>query len=220
VKLWQRTKNVGDGDAVGTFRLMSYFDGTYISSYNRNGLTAGQSFTTYKTYTWPSDCNPHTIDNNELSKTFSAVLSPTPAPSSTPSPTPKPSPTPSPGPTPQPDLIVDEIWLSGIHFSGVFPPGDDVGLQSSVKNVGSIDAVSTFRVKTYFDGEFVGYYDVNGLATGQWYCNFIEYTWPMDCNPHMITAVVDTEDSITESIEDNNELSKTFSAVSSPTPTP
>jgi hypothetical protein len=115
VKVWQRTKNIGDGDAVDTFRIMRYFDGTYISSYNRNGLTVGQSFTTYKTYTWPSDCNPHTIkvvvdtddsiaesieDNNELSKTFSAVSSPTPTPSSTPSPTPKPSPTPSPSSKP------------------------------------------------------------------------------------------------------------------------
>ena len=127
VKLWQKTKNIGDGDAVGTFRIKGYFGGTYIEYYNRNGLTAGQSFTIYKTYTWPSDCNSHTIkvvvdtedaitesneSNNERSESFSAIC---------PSLTPSPSPTPSQYPTPQPIHNIN----TGEDFSTIQAAIDD-----------------------------------------------------------------------------------------------
>ena len=61
VKLYQRTKNIGDGDAVGTFRIQRYFDGSAVSHADKNGLAAGESYTSYYTYIWPLDCNPHTI---------------------------------------------------------------------------------------------------------------------------------------------------------------
>jgi hypothetical protein len=88
VNIWQRTKSVGSGDATGTFRIQRYFDGTSISGVDKNGLAAGASYQSCYTYTWPSDCNSHTVrvvadlynaitesseGNNERAESFSAI---------------------------------------------------------------------------------------------------------------------------------------------------
>jgi len=106
VKLYARIKNIGNADAVGKFWWNRYIDGTFINHWYRNGLAAGDSKRTYKRYTWPTDCESHTIKvvvdakgnitesnegNNERSERFSA----TPVPIPTPSPSPTSSPTPT-----------------------------------------------------------------------------------------------------------------------------
>ncbi|RKX45344.1 MAG: hypothetical protein DRP27_04375, partial [Thermotogae bacterium] len=65
-----------------------YFDDSYISYYDKDGLAAGSTYTTFFPYTWPSDCDPHTMKvvvdadsditesnegNNERSEPFSAI---------------------------------------------------------------------------------------------------------------------------------------------------
>jgi len=55
-------KNQGNADAIGTFFLEFYFDGTYQGHVYINGLTAGSTNTSYwQAVTWPSDINLHTI---------------------------------------------------------------------------------------------------------------------------------------------------------------
>jgi len=55
-------KNQGNADAIGTFFLEFYFDGTYQGHVYINGLTAGSTNTSYwQAVTWPSDTNLHTI---------------------------------------------------------------------------------------------------------------------------------------------------------------
>jgi hypothetical protein len=91
VELWQRTRNVGSGDAVGTFWIQRYFDGSPISGIDKNGLAAGASYESYYPYTWPLDCSSHTVSvvadlynvisesnegNNQRSESFSAVCIP------------------------------------------------------------------------------------------------------------------------------------------------
>ena len=111
-----------------------------------------------------------------------------------------------------PDLIVENIWTDPAEFY----PGDTVKLYARIKNIGDGDAVGTFRVQRYFDGDPISHYDKDGLAAGATITTYFTYTWPSDYNQHTIKVIVDLYDDITESNEDNNERSESFSA-SSPT---
>ena len=111
---------------------------------------------------------------------------------------------------PKPDLIVEDIWTDPTEFY----PGDTVKLYATIKNIGSGDAVGTFRTKRYFDGTYIAYYDKDGLAAGASYTSYATYTWPWDYSSHIIRVVADADGAITESNEGNNERSESFSAKS------
>ena len=110
-----------------------------------------------------------------------------------------------------PDLIIEDIWIEPSQFY----PGDEVKLYQRTKNIGDGDAVGTFRIQRYFDGSAVSHADKNGLAAGESYTSYYTYIWPLDCDPHTIKVVVDVNEAITESNENNNERSETFTAAGS-----
>ena len=200
VTLYWKITNQGNVDA-GAFKSKFYFDGTYKWYYDHSSLSAGSSITLYVSYyTWPSDYNSHALKgvadsentvsesnegNNERTEYFSASGGA--------------------------DLIVEDIWVEPSTFS----PGDSVKLYAMIKNQGSDDVVGTFRTKRYFDGTYISYYDKTDLAAGATFTSYTTYTWPSDYNSHAIKSITDTENTVSESNEGNNERTEYFSATAS-----
>jgi PKD repeat protein len=112
------------------------------------------------------------------------------------------------GPPDMPDLWVEDIRTIPESFSC----GDTVKIGIMVRNEGMGDAVGVFRTCLYFDEYLIGYHDQNGLAGGRSlgapYGAFFVWeqtlTWPNDGDYHTLKAVVDVNDVIKESNENNN----------------
>ena len=109
-----------------------------------------------------------------------------------------------------PDLIVDDIWVEPAEFH----PGDEVQIYARIQNLGDADAGS-FLIEVYFDGNLIISDGAEGLGAGfsttlpsPW-----PYTWPPDCEEHTIEVVIDADDEVVESDEDNNKLLDSFSAI-------
>jgi len=120
------------------------------------------------------------------------------------------------GPLDMPDLWVEDIWTVPESFTC----GDTVKIGVMVRNEGMGDAVGVFRTCLYLDGNLIGYHDQNGLAggrsLGQPFGDFFVWEqtllWPNDGDYHTLKAVVDVNNVIEESNENNNVLSVQFKA--------
>jgi len=120
------------------------------------------------------------------------------------------------GPPDMPDLWVEDIWTVPESFTC----GDTVKIGVMVRNEGMGDAVGVFRTCLYLDGNLIGCHDQNGLAGGRSlgapYGDFFVWEqtllWPNDGDYHTLKAVVDVNNVIEESNENNNVLSVQFKA--------
>jgi hypothetical protein len=112
--------------------------------------------------------------------------------------------------TPLPDLIVEDIWIQ----PSTFTPSSTVTVYTRIKNIGQAEAVSDqgLGIKAYFDSNFIHEDAVEGLGPGYTYTFQWSYAWPSDTNRHIIKVVVDPSNIISESNENNNELSREFTA--------
>ena len=112
---------------------------------------------------------------------------------------------------PQPDLIVEKIQVDPD------PPslGGSTTVGIRIKNQGKADATRTFFLEFYFDTTYKGHVYVDDLPAGSTKTSYWRaMTWPSDTNLHTIRGVVDPDDTVPESNEYNNELSKEFRATS------
>jgi hypothetical protein len=203
ITIYWRIKNIGASAAVSDQGLLikAYFDGALYHQEGIEGLGAGYAYTSQHSYTWPSDANSHTIkvevdpsnyiiesneNNNIRSESFQASA---------------------------PDLIVDDIWVDPDPPS----PGGLTTWGIRIKNQGAGDATGTFFLECYFDNTYVGHVYVYGLSAGSTYTSYWQaMTWPSDTNPHTIKGVVDPDNKIIESNENNNVRSESFQATAPP----
>jgi len=203
VTIYWRIKNIGASAATSDQGLLikAYFDGALYHQEGIEGLGAGYAYTSQHSYTWPSDANSHTIrvevdpsnyiiesneNNNIRSESFQASA---------------------------PDLMVDDIWVDPDPPS----PGGLTTWGIRIKNQGAGDATGTFFLECYFDNTYVGHVYVYGLSAGSTYTSYWQaMTWPSDTNPHTIKGVVDPDNKIIESNENNNVRSESFQATAPP----
>ncbi|NIA04247.1 MAG: hypothetical protein GWP09_02750, partial [Nitrospiraceae bacterium] len=110
--------------------------------------------------------------------------------------------------TSKPDLIVEDIWVDPD------PPtaGGSTRIWFKIKNQGTGDAIGTFFLEFYFDGNYMGHVYVSDLPAGSTHESYWQETWPSDTNQHTIRGVVDSDNTISESDESNNERTEYFSA--------
>lgn len=108
---------------------------------------------------------------------------------------------------PKPDLIIETITWSPVNPS----KGDNVTFTVTIKNQGSGRALPS-RVDFYVDGFFKDYQDVPMIDTGALMIR--TFIWTAGAGSHDFKLVVDEEDWIPESDEDNNE--KTVTVVTLP----
>ncbi len=116
---------------------------------------------------------------------------------------------------PLPDLVVNNIWTDPD------PPlaADYTTIAIQIKNQGNSNATGTFFLELYFDGAYKGHVYINGLVAGSTTTSYWQaMTWPGDTDLHTIRGMVDPDNTILESNENNNERSEQFSA-EKPTPT-
>jgi hypothetical protein len=112
-----------------------------------------------------------------------------------------------------PDLVVEDIWT--VPNPPVSSDYTTIGVR--IRNKGEKEVTQAFSLTLYFDTTEYGKVAINGLASGMVYTSeWQAVQWPSDTNIHIIQAVVDPDNKILESREDNNELTKQFQAVSPP----
>jgi len=114
---------------------------------------------------------------------------------------------------PAPDLIIEAISWSPENPQ----KGDNVTFSVTLKNQGS-DRADSSRVYFYTDGSSRGYQDVQGIDVDATVTK--TFTWTAQVGSHAIKAVADPDDTVTESDEDNNEKTVTFSVFLPPAPIP
>jgi PKD repeat protein len=104
-----------------------------------------------------------------------------------------------------PDLIVQDItWTPS-----TIKAGDTVNFTFTLKNQGTGDA-SSFVVKYYIDGSYVGQDSISSLSAGT--TKATNFSWTATCgHTHEIKAIADANNDVSESNENNNELIKTLS---------
>ncbi len=198
-------KNQGDADASGSIRLMYYVDGGYIGDdYLSFGLGEGDSNTESISYT-ASSAGSHTVKvvvdtqnsvsesnegNNERSETYT-WKSP-----------------------PMPDLIVQDISISPSSPTAT----ETATITATLKNQGDASASGSIRLRYYVDGGYIGDdYLSFGLGSGQSDTESISYTVNTEGN-HTVRVIIDSENIVIESNENNNDRSETY--YWSPPPTP
>ena len=109
------------------------------------------------------------------------------------------------------DLIIQDITWSPLNPS----PGETVTFTITVKNQGGDSAVAS-QVNYYVDGSQEGSSTISsipagGTATGN-------FTWKAELGEHIIKAVADYNDDVSETDETNNVKETTFSGTSIPRP--
>jgi len=115
-----------------------------------------------------------------------------------------------------PDLIIYDITVSPN------PPtsGGSTTIGITIKNQGTGNAVGTFYLEYYFDSTYIGRVSWNGLAAGATQTTYWNaQTWPSDTNAHTLKGLVDPYNTVSESNEGNNQLSKQFTARINQSPT-
>jgi hypothetical protein len=115
-----------------------------------------------------------------------------------------------------PDLIVEDI----IWFPKEPHVAEDLSIQVTIRNVGDAPVKTSFTWKLYIDHrEPVGWtYDAKEpLKPGDGWTGFFDikeearkWGWGLSEGEHRLRAVVDKENKVAESNEDNNELIKTI----------
>jgi hypothetical protein len=109
--------------------------------------------------------------------------------------------------------VVEDIWT--VPNPPVSSDYATIGVR--IRNKGEKEVTQAFSLTLYFDTTEYGKVAINGLASGMVYTSeWQAVQWPSDTNMHIIQAVVDPDNKILESREDNNELTKQFQAVSPP----
>ena len=114
-----------------------------------------------------------------------------------------------------PDLVVDDIWVDPDPPT----PGGSTTIGVRVKNQGSADTAGEFLLELYIDNVFQGRATIKGLGAGGAHTEYWQAVrWPSDTNVHEIKGVVDPNNRVRESNEDNNVLTKQFRAQQSDIP--
>lgn len=108
---------------------------------------------------------------------------------------------------PLPDLAVTLIKTAPEYFL----PGDGVGMQFTLDNIGDADATEPFRQELYLDGGFLTEYILPGLPVGPGGTHNYGIGWPNDYQYHEFCVLVDVDNTITESDEEN-EFCESFRA--------
>jgi hypothetical protein len=206
VEVWAGVCNMGNLAATGWYGIQLYLDGSPIGGWaGPDPLYPGECVEKrLATELWPSDCDPHdirvvsdstdTVDelnetNNERTESVSAMCG-------------------------KPDLVVDDIWTVPASFE----PGDWVEIHTRITNIGDEATSEPLVFRYYCDGVFDSTVEVGtSLMPGEYYDYGLYQHWPLDCSTNEIGLVVDPNDTIDESNEDNNERTESFSAICVPT---
>ncbi len=115
--------------------------------------------------------------------------------------------------TNKPDLIVNNIWTE--PNPPIAAGYTTIGIE--IKNQGNVDSTETFFLEFYFDDTYQGHVYINGLTAGSTNTSYWQaVTWPSDTNLHTIKGVVDPDNTIIESNEDNNQYSIQVKATEPP----
>jgi hypothetical protein len=179
-------KNIGDLEAESTF-VSYYIDGVYRGNHYVEELGPGGSVT--KTFTWQAQVKPENLravvdvakSIDESDEANNERIVFLPAP----------------------DLVID-----GITWSPAGPSQDiPVTFSVTVKNIGGGGAAGPFLAYYMDDVElgraFISHVNAGSIATGT-------YTWTSQPGEHIFKALIDDNDAITETREDNNSLSVTI----------
>lgn len=181
-------KNQGSSQA-GSSHVIYYIDDVYLTSSYISPIDSGATIT--KTFTWEAQIGSHTLkaiadSDNEVTESNETNNVKTYAFSIL-----------------APDLIIETIT-----WSPADPSKDDtVTFSVKVKNQGT-DSASSSRVYFYIDGASRGYQEVPRLDAGAAVTK--PFTWLAQAGSHEIKAIVDKDDWLTESNDDNNEKTITF----------
>ena len=179
-------KNQGIGPS-GPSYVAYYIDDAYLTSDLVNPLNAGASAN--KTFTWTAQADYHAIkavadSNNEVTESDEANNENTVISSVR-------------------DLIIETITGSPTGPS----VGDTVTFTVTIKNQGNARAGSS-RVAYYIDGSSRGYQQVQEIDAGATVTK--TFTWIAQAGYHIIKAVADSNNEVTESDETNNERTVIF----------
>lgn len=195
-------KNQGS-DRAGSSRVYFYINGSSRGYQDVSELDAGAAVT--KTLTWTAQAGSYDIkavadNNNEVSEGDETNNEKTLTFSIL-----------------VPDLIIETITWSSENPS----ESDDVTFTVTIKNQGSSQA-GNFRVAYYIDDTYLTSAPVSLIDPGA--TENQTFTWTAQAGSHDIKAVVDQDNSVTESQESNNERTVTLSIspslASTPTPEP
>ena len=186
---------------------------TVVGTYTYTGsLSQGQSFSYTVTMNVPISDEQHiagvTVDpqnmisesnenNNTMTKTFPGEA--TPPPTTTPPP-PKP-----------PDLAVTYVKVEWVIYTLPYQV-TMTGVDFTVKNYGG-DCPGPIQVGVWLDSPFnvVGIYTYTGsLLQGQSFSQTLTFDIPISDEEHVCGVIVDPYDTISESNEGNNTLTRTF----------
>jgi hypothetical protein len=116
---------------------------------------------------------------------------------------------------PLPDLVVKNIRI----YPNPPIAGELTELEIIIKNQGNGNAIGPIRYEvTLPDNVFItNHYDEPvDLPAGASFTCWKRVTWPPDTYPHAIRCIVDPDNTISESNEGNNRLTKLFRAMKNP----
>jgi hypothetical protein len=133
-------------------------------------------------------------------------LTGTPKPTPTPKNTPTSKPTPMPGGSGSADIAVTVASLSntGLNLKG----GDKTTLKAVINNLGNLKATN-IKVKFLIDGDVIYEKNISSLSKNSKTTLSYSYLIPPNTATDMIfSVIVDPQNSITESSEDNNQAEK------------
>ena len=135
--------------------------------------------------------------------TFTPSPTPTATPSPTPTLTPTPTPTFTPSPTPTPSVRPD-LAVGPVSTSSETPVvWEEVSFTVSVTNQGTAPS-GEFRVGLYDGGEVLDKRKVNRLISDG--VTEVTFVWRAEAAPRTLSVVVDGDNQIVESNENNNEV--------------
>ena len=200
IPVFATIQNIGNGAALGDFSVRFEVDGVFIGSQVvTGGLTAGQS--KVASQVWTAQVGVHVLtaivdetdvvgetdeDNNTLSLTFPDV--------------------------PAADLVVTSIaWVPANRIIG----GEDVTFTATVRNISENSTRRDFNVRFEIDNAVIGQVRVTGdMPAGQG--RKVSLIWTAQIGVHEVKAVVDIDQEVTESTENNNERTETLPGVVDP----
>ncbi len=181
-------KNQGTA-AAGPSQVTCYVDNAILATHSIDSLAAG--IMTTRPFTWEAQAGLHTIkavadptgavtETDETNNTRTFTLS-----------------------TLAPDLIIQSISWSPDAPSR----GDSIVFSITVKNQGNSKSRYT-KINFYIDGNSRGYQDAASIEPGGTVTK--TYNWNALSGTHIIEAVIDEINNVTESDESNNQLSLPF----------
>lgn len=187
-------KNYGDGDALGSY-IYYFVDGSKIDYDSINGLSTGGSTTT--SFTWIAQAGIHSIKavidpENKISESDESNN----------------------------EKIVNftgiqsDLTVSDIVWN---KEGNYVTFTITIDNQGDGDALGSY-INYLIDGSKVDYDSINGISSGG--STTATFRWMAQQGNHVVKAIIDPENKISESEESNNEKTVNFDISLEPTYTP